>query len=164
MGGGITVDSVPINEWYECLTKAAPIVRAAGGDLEDALRPTPPELTDRQLAGGVLETMLANDGNVLRLAPHLARLDRSCRELYGRGLPDDLAGRVLAAVAAADAGPGAGPAATGRRAVRVVTRPGREALEVDISVLASRTATGDQRARTPPPVPNELAPQVGGSR
>jgi para-aminobenzoate synthetase/4-amino-4-deoxychorismate lyase len=134
VGGGITVDSVPINEWYECLTKAAPVVRAAGGDLERALRPTPPQPTDRQLAGGVLETMLAIGGNVLRLAPHLSRLDRSCRELYGRGLPDDLAGRVLAAVAAAGGDPGSGSAPARRRAVRVIARAGREALDVDISL------------------------------
>ena len=35
---------------------------------------------------------------IVRLAAHLARLDRSCRELYGLGLPDDLAGRIVAAV------------------------------------------------------------------
>ena len=31
VGGGITVDSVPIREWYECLHKAAPLV--GGGRL-----------------------------------------------------------------------------------------------------------------------------------
>jgi len=52
---------------------------------------------DWQLAGGLLETILAVDGEPVRLADHLARLDRSCRELYGSGLPDDLAARVRAA-------------------------------------------------------------------
>ena len=33
VGGGITVDSVPIREWYECLHKAEPLVRAVGGEL-----------------------------------------------------------------------------------------------------------------------------------
>jgi para-aminobenzoate synthetase/4-amino-4-deoxychorismate lyase len=147
VGGGITVDSVPINEWYECLTKAAPVVRAVGGELEPALRPTPPELTDRQLASGVLETMLAIGGNVLRLAPHLSRLDRSCRELYGRGLPDDLVGRVLAALASADSAPGNATASMGRRAVRVVARQGLGALDVDIAVLPIG----------PPPATSQLA-------
>jgi para-aminobenzoate synthetase/4-amino-4-deoxychorismate lyase len=50
-----------------------------------------------QLAGGLLETILAVDGEPLRLADHLARLDRSCRELYGSGLPDDLAARIRGA-------------------------------------------------------------------
>jgi para-aminobenzoate synthetase/4-amino-4-deoxychorismate lyase len=81
---------------------------------------------------------------VLRLAAHLARLDRSCRELYGHGLPDDLAGRVLAAVAAADGGPSEAAGRTGRRIVRVVARPDPEALDVTISVLPAgpRGATG----------------------
>jgi para-aminobenzoate synthetase/4-amino-4-deoxychorismate lyase len=42
----------------------------------------------------LIETILAIDGAPLRLADHLARLDRSCRELYGHGLPADLAARV----------------------------------------------------------------------
>ncbi len=32
VGGGITVDSVGVREWDECLHKAAPLVAAAGGD------------------------------------------------------------------------------------------------------------------------------------
>jgi para-aminobenzoate synthetase/4-amino-4-deoxychorismate lyase len=47
----------------------------------------------------LLETILAIDGAPLRLADHLARLDRSCRELYGAGLPTDLADRARAAAA-----------------------------------------------------------------
>ena len=31
VGGGITVDSVPVAEWAECLHKAAPLVTAAAG-------------------------------------------------------------------------------------------------------------------------------------
>jgi para-aminobenzoate synthetase / 4-amino-4-deoxychorismate lyase len=147
VGGGITVDSVPINEWYECLTKAAPVVRAAGGHLRQGLRQVRPQIAARQLFGGVLETMLSIGGSVLRLAAHLARLDRSCRELYGHGLPDDLAGRVLAAVAAADPGVSEAVASTGRRIVRVVARPDPEALKVAISVLPAG----------PPRAPGQLA-------
>ena len=144
VGGGITVDSVPINEWYECLTKAAPVVAAAGTELAPGLRPVRPPVTDSQWRGGLLETMLAVDGTLLRLAPHLARLDRSCRELYGQGLPDNLAGRVRAAVGAA------GP---GRLAVRVLARPaddrlpvtaddalriaGNDTLRIDVAVAAT---------------------------
>jgi para-aminobenzoate synthetase/4-amino-4-deoxychorismate lyase len=48
---------------------------------------------------GVLETILAVDGVPVRLADHLARLDRSCRELYGAGLPAGVAERARAAAA-----------------------------------------------------------------
>jgi para-aminobenzoate synthetase / 4-amino-4-deoxychorismate lyase len=91
VGGGITADSVPMLEWRECLHKAAPLLGAIG-----ATGPVTPELapTDEQLGGGLLETILALDGVPVRLADHLARLDRSCRELYGHGLPADLARRI----------------------------------------------------------------------
>ena len=89
MGGGITADSVPIREWYECLHKAAPLVtrrRRVGWP------PTWPTSPDRRtpacVAAGVFESLLAVRGESVRLAGHLARLDRSCRELYGLGLPD----------------------------------------------------------------------------
>jgi para-aminobenzoate synthetase/4-amino-4-deoxychorismate lyase len=93
VGGGITADSVPMLEWRECLDKAAPLLAALG-----AKGPYEPEVvpTDAQLSGGLIETVLAVDGVALRLADHLARLDRSCRELYGHGLPADLASRVRA--------------------------------------------------------------------
>ena len=41
VGGGITVDSVPIREWYECLHKAAPLVAAAGSRLDHDLDDEP---------------------------------------------------------------------------------------------------------------------------
>jgi para-aminobenzoate synthetase/4-amino-4-deoxychorismate lyase len=93
VGGGITADSVPMLEWRECLDKAAPLLGALGakGPYEPDVAPT-----DAQLAGGLIETILAVDGVPVRLADHLARLDRSCRELYGHGLPADLAARVRA--------------------------------------------------------------------
>jgi len=93
VGGGITVDSVPVLEWRECLDKAAPLLGALGGKAPYEPEVTP---TNGQLAGGLIETILAIDGVPLRLADHLARLDRSCRELYGYGLPADLAARVRA--------------------------------------------------------------------
>jgi para-aminobenzoate synthetase / 4-amino-4-deoxychorismate lyase len=119
VGGGITADSVPMLEWRECLHKAAPLLGSLGADLADdlvtpALPPTP-----GQLAGGLLETILSVDGTPVRMADHLARLDRSCRELYGHGIPPDLAATVQARGA-------------GGTAIRVVARPGEP-----ISVTAS---------------------------
>ena len=96
VGGGITVDSVPIREWYECLHKAAPLVAAAGSDLDHRLDDDPGPADRRLTDQGVFESILVGNGQIVRLAAHLARLDRSCRELYGQGLPDDLAGRIVA--------------------------------------------------------------------
>ena len=127
--GGITVDSVPVNEWYECLAKAAPLVSALGADLDPGLSTPPPPVDDWQRSGGLLETMLAVGPNVLRLAAHLARLDRSCRELYGQGLPEDLAGTVTA-VAAADTT----TASSQHRIIRVVALPVSAVLRFDVTV------------------------------
>ena len=64
---------------------------AAGGrrgrELDPALADEPDPPAAELLAGGVFESVLVVRGSVVRLAGHLARLDRSCRELYGEGLP-----------------------------------------------------------------------------
>ena len=91
VGGGITVDSVPMREWYECLHKAAPLVAAAGSTFDHELAAKPVAADPAMLASGVFESILVTRGKIIRLAAHLARLDRSCRELYGYGIPDDLA-------------------------------------------------------------------------
>jgi para-aminobenzoate synthetase/4-amino-4-deoxychorismate lyase len=96
VGGGITADSVPMAEWRECLDKAAPMLAAMGSGLAARLRTPVVTATAEQLRAGVLETMLARDGSVMRLAEHLARMDRSLRELYGVGLPADVPDRVRA--------------------------------------------------------------------
>jgi len=126
VGAGITVDSVPVREWQECLDKAAPLVHAAGSALDPPLEAHRFPLPGRP-AGGLLETLLVRRGRVLRLADHLARLDRSCRELYGRGLPADLSARV-GAVATAHAG-------ADRVALRVEVEPGGE-LGIRVSARA----------------------------
>ena len=103
VGGGITVDSVPIREWYECLQKAAPLIAAAGSVFDQELVDEPAAPEEDLLASGVFESILVRRGKIIRLAAHLARLDRSCRELYGHGIPDDLPGAAhqLASVHAA---------------------------------------------------------------
>jgi para-aminobenzoate synthetase/4-amino-4-deoxychorismate lyase len=133
VGGGITADSVPMLEWRECLHKAAPLLDALGarlaGDLVTPESPPAPE----QSAGGLLETVLAVDGSVLRLSDHLARLDRSSRELYGRGLPGDLAARVRQAASATR---------SGRAAIRVVaSADGR--IAISASPAPSRPNASD---------------------
>ncbi len=131
VGGGITVDSVPVREWRECLHKAEPLAVAAGSGLVAGLdEPSPPVPT--WLAGhGVFESILARHGRPLRLADHLARLARSVRELYALDLPEAIAGRV-ATVAATT--PGA------RVALRVQFRPsdGEPQIEVTARPLGPR--------------------------
>ena len=127
VGGGITVDSVPIREWYECLHKAAPLVAAAESVLDHELDNEPPPPDPALLAYGVFESILVIQGKIIRLAAHLARLDRSCRELYGHGVPDDLAGAAhqLARRHADER----------RLAIRVLARPSEDSL--DLSLRAS---------------------------
>jgi para-aminobenzoate synthetase/4-amino-4-deoxychorismate lyase len=114
-GGGIVADSDPGAELEECLVKARPVVEAAGGRLAGKAtlaggarhRAGLGDLTPGfALAGGasradpahgVFSTMLVADGAVLDLSAHLERLRTSARELYGRDLPAELAGRVIEA-------------------------------------------------------------------
>jgi len=135
VGGGITADSVPIREWYECLHKAAPLVRAAGSSLPSDLvdEPGPPDPALSQ--AGVFDSLLAVRGRIIRLAGHLARLDRSCRELYELGLPQDLAATLVDRLRSA-------PDAE-RLVLRVAARPQDHRLQIGIEVaeLGARRKT-----------------------
>ncbi len=133
VGGGITADSVPMLEWRECLHKAAPLLGALGATLTDDLATPPLPASSDQLAGGLLETILAVDGTPLRLADHLARLDRSCRELYGHGVPANLPAAVHSAATG-----------TGRVAIRVVLQPGGR---VSVSAARARPLPGPSQVR-----------------
>ena len=113
VGGGITADSVPMREWRECLDKAAPLVGAVGARLVPGLGQATPAAEQALLAGGLLETMLVIDGCALRLPEHLARLDRSSRELFGHGLAADLESQARAAATGA----------RGRSRMRIVLTP-----------------------------------------
>jgi para-aminobenzoate synthetase/4-amino-4-deoxychorismate lyase len=139
VGGGITVDSVPMREWYECLHKAAPLVAAAGSVLDRELVNEPPTPDPALLANGVFESILVVRGKIIRLAAHLARLDRSCRELYGHGVPDDLANAAhkLAGVHADEQ----------RLVIRVLARPSEGKLDLSLgaSPLGLRPASSALR-------------------
>ena len=97
-----------MQEWQECLVKAAPLLRARRRRL--AGRPPLPLPAQVRRRAGVFETMLAVDGRIVALADHLARLAASCRELYRLRLPDELADA---------AGRGGWSAAAGRHRVRL---------------------------------------------
>jgi para-aminobenzoate synthetase/4-amino-4-deoxychorismate lyase len=122
------VDSVPIREWQECLDKGAALIVAAGSELDPDLRPTPNRLELR--GGGVFETILVVGGHPYRLADHLARLDRSCRELYGSGLSTDLPSRI--ALLLSDAA----PPPTTRQTLRVRALPAGQTVHLDLTLSA----------------------------
>ena len=136
VGGGITADSVPMLEWRECLHKAMPLLRAARAATAAALTIAEPVAPAEFVPGGVFETLLGLDGVPIRLADHLARLDRSCRELYGLGLPDDVAGRVVEAAKAVP---------VGRAVLRVVASP---ELDVDVTAAPAPDPSGPLDAVT----------------
>ena len=144
VGGGITVDSVPVREWDECLQKAAPLVAAAGSVIDQGLVAEPAAHDTALLAYGVFESILVIRGKIIRLAAHLARLDRSCRELYRRGVPDDLVGTAyqLASVHGDQQ----------RLAIRVLARPSEGSLDFSLraSPLGPRPANSTLRYQSRP--------------
>ncbi|MGH3565693.1 MAG: aminodeoxychorismate synthase component I [Pseudonocardia sp.] len=98
VGGGVTVDSTPVEEWAECLIKAAPVLRALGAAPVDP----GPGLRRVGLArpdGGLFETLLVLDGRPRRLADHVRRLRTSYVECYGVPLVADVAAAVTMAIA-----------------------------------------------------------------
>src|SRR5215468_2277993 len=113
-GGGIVADSAPDGEYAECLLKAGPLVRAIGshigfrraapaaqagaGRARDGgfLRPRP--------AMGVFTSLLVTNGETRRLADHVARLDASARQLFGKGLPPALGDSLVAKLSQSPAG------------------------------------------------------------
>ncbi|HEX2902469.1 MAG TPA: chorismate-binding protein [Jatrophihabitans sp.] len=95
VGGGITADSVPMLEWQECQIKAAPLLA-----LGDARWPMADEPVPVDANQGIFDTMLVDDGRIIALADHLARLEASSVELFGRYLPTELAGRLQHVAAA----------------------------------------------------------------
>src|SRR5215471_8864501 len=113
-GGGIVADSAPTAEYAECLLKAGPLVGAIGGHMgfrraapaaqagagraRDGgfLRPRP--------AMGVFTSLLVTNGETRRLADHVARLDASARQLFGKGLPPALGDSLVAKLSQSPAG------------------------------------------------------------
>ena len=95
-GGGITSGSDPDAEYDEALTKARPLIEAAGASLREpaaggARLPVPPtRLARPDPALGVFETILALDGELVLGKEHLGRLANSVLSLYCYELPGDL--------------------------------------------------------------------------
>ncbi|GAA1387851.1 hypothetical protein GCM10009613_24310 [Pseudonocardia kongjuensis] len=117
VGGGITVDSDPAEEFAECLTKAAPVLAALGGP------PPPPPVTvtrPAERAAGLFETLACTDGRVGRIGEHAARLRRSYLAVTGRVLTAPLEAEITAAA----------DGLTGHHRLRVEALPGDPARVV----------------------------------
>jgi para-aminobenzoate synthetase/4-amino-4-deoxychorismate lyase len=141
-GGGITARSEPGSEYRECLVKARPLIAAIGGEIAEADAagedgPLPEGLRPRA-AMGVFTSLMVADGLVADLAEHLARLEASTVELYGKRLPEWLLGDLAACL---------GERPTGR--LRLTARPVGGPLQVKIEVVP---AGGAAQAATLRPV------------
>ncbi|WP_300014555.1 chorismate-binding protein [Pseudonocardia sp.] len=143
VGGGVTVDSTPAEEWAECRTKAAPLLAALGA------RPWPDGPGDSELARsghGLFETLLAEGGRPRRLAEHVRRLQASFVECYGQPLDADVPAAVTAALAAR-AGPRPARAGLAVRAGPPGCRPGPDGARAGATTRADRAPAGATTGR-----------------
>jgi para-aminobenzoate synthetase / 4-amino-4-deoxychorismate lyase len=122
-GGGIVADSDPEAEYAECLTKATPLLTAIGARLDPAAAGPGADLTPRPSAG-VFTSLAVTRGRTRGLPGHLARLEASVRELYGKDLPASLAGDLASRLAGAR---------TGR--LRITVRPVGGPLQATVEVV-----------------------------
>ena len=125
VGGGIVADSVPDDEYAECLIKARPLISAIGSHLDASEEATAAAQDTRpRLAAGVFTSLLVTDGQTRGLDAHLARLAASTRQLYGKDLPDSLPGELAARLAKHP---------TGR--LRITVRPVGGPLQAHVEVV-----------------------------
>src|SRR5580700_9930388 len=131
-GGGIVADSEPAGEYAECLIKATPLLTALGARMDADLPETATAAASASAglatllprpAAGVFTSLLVTGGVTRGLADHLARLEASVRDLYGKELPVSLAGDLARCLAA-------GPSGRLRITVRPVGGPLQAAVEV----------------------------------
>ncbi|HEX3515154.1 MAG TPA: aminodeoxychorismate synthase component I [Trebonia sp.] len=126
-GGGIVADSDPAGEYAECLLKATPLLAALGARLDADLPVTATPAVEAALlprrAAGVFTSLLVTGGVTHGLADHLARLEGSVRDLYGKELPPSLPGDLARCLAA-------GPSGRLRITVRPVGGPLQATVEV----------------------------------
>jgi para-aminobenzoate synthetase/4-amino-4-deoxychorismate lyase len=133
-GGGIVADSLDDDEFRECLLKADPLIRAAGGALssrsaEEAMTARPELAADRpsarpRPAAGVFTSLLVDLGATRDLAGHLARLDDSTAQLYGKHLPQSLYDDLAACLARRPSG-----------RLRVTAQPSGGQLRAGVAVI-----------------------------
>jgi para-aminobenzoate synthetase / 4-amino-4-deoxychorismate lyase len=129
-GGGITARSDDAAEYRECLLKATPLIEALDGallheapELASGAPAFPPSLRPRPALGAFTSLRVA-DGHGHDLEKHLARLDASTWELFGKHLPPSLDGDLAAALAGRPSG-----------RLRVTARPVGGPLQVAVEVI-----------------------------
>ena len=133
-GGGIVADSLEDDEFRECLLKAGPLIRAAGGALSsrsagDAMTARSDRAADRpsarpRPAAGVFTSLLVDLGATRDLAGHLARLEDSTEQLYGKHLPQSLYDDLAACLAQRPSG-----------RLRVTAQPAGGQLRAGVAVI-----------------------------
>ncbi len=103
VGGGITAESLPGQEWEECLVKARPLAKAMGFALAEDDPAGTPVRAARPWGGspeqGVFSTLLVLEGVPVEAWRHLRRLAWSAEALYGIALPEGIEGTLLEAAA-----------------------------------------------------------------
>ena len=123
-GGGVTARSDPDDEFRETLVKAAPLIQAIGGVISDELADDSGAGLRPRAALGVFTSLLVTDGLVVDLDGHLARLEASTVELYGKRLPRRLAADLAECLSGRPSG-----------RLRVTVRPVGGPLQATIEVL-----------------------------
>ena len=138
-GGGIVADSDDADEYRECLLKAAPLIRALNATLREGPgAPSsvaasgrvaiPPSLRPRP-ATGVFTSLRVADGYGHDLDRHIARLDDSTWQLFGKHLPPSLHADLAACLAGQPSG-----------RLRVTARPVGGPLQVTTEVIPASPA------------------------
>ena len=122
-GGGIVADSGDEAEYAECLTKATPLLTAIGARLDADAGGPPAGLAPRPTAG-VFTSIKVTAGQTRGLADHLARLEASVAELYGKDLPASLPACLARCLAGQP---------TGR--LRITVRPVGGPLQATVEVV-----------------------------
>jgi para-aminobenzoate synthetase/4-amino-4-deoxychorismate lyase len=133
-GGGIVAGSDPADEYRECLVKAAPLIHALNATFSEAPGASagvtatrqaaiPPPLRPRP-ALGVFTSLRVTAGDGRDVDRHLARLDNSTWQLFGKHLPPDLPAELAARLARRPSG-----------RLRVTARPVGGPLRVTVEVI-----------------------------
>jgi para-aminobenzoate synthetase/4-amino-4-deoxychorismate lyase len=120
-GGGITAGSDADAEYRECLVKASPLIGALGATLTQSALPSPPR---PRPAMGVFTSLRVTGGRGHDLDAHIARLDESARQLFGKQLPPVLPAELAACLASRPSG-----------RLRISARPAGGPLQAAVEVV-----------------------------
>ena len=127
-GGGITARSDDAAEYRECLLKATPLIEALDATLIEQPPASSPGIIPSSLrprpALGAFTSLRVADGHGHDLDNHLARLDASAWQLFGKHLPPSLRGDLGACLARRPSG-----------RLRITARPVGGPLQVTVEVI-----------------------------